>query len=133
MATSLNLARCMPTFTTEKHCENPERMQHLNVTLTHPVLGVLATVQCMKIFGHLRFKNNSNFLEIMDKESQELHEFSMGLFDKYSNIHPWLVGGGVKSGSGCWGTELSIGDMLYLEDVLVMEEVCSFVFYLWVA
>ena len=133
MATSLNLAGCTPTFTTEKHCENPERMQHLNVTLTHPVLGVLATVQCMKIFGRLRFKNNSDFLEIMDEESQELHEFSVGLFDKYSNIRPWLVDGGAKSGSGCWGTELSVGDMLYLEDVLVMEEVCSFVFYLWVA
>jgi hypothetical protein len=128
MATSLNLAECTPAFTTEKDFENPERMEHLTVTLTHPVLGELATVQCLKIFGRLRFKNNGDFLEMMDEESQELHEFSVGLFDRYSNIRPWLVDGGAKSGSGCWGTELSIGDMLYLEDVLVKEEVCSVCF-----
>jgi len=39
----------------------------------------------------------------MDEESQKLHEFPVGLFDKYSNIRPWLVDGGAKSGSGCWG------------------------------
>jgi len=37
-----------------------------------------------------------------------------------------LVDGGAKSGSRCWGTELSVGDILYIEDVLVKEEVCSF-------
>jgi hypothetical protein len=31
--------------------------------------------------------------EIMDKDSQELHEFSVGLFDMYGNIRPWLDGG----------------------------------------
>jgi len=41
-----------------------------------------------------------------DEESQELHEFSMGLFYQYSNIRSWLVDRGMKSGSGCWGTEL---------------------------
>jgi len=74
------------------------------------------------------FKKTGDFLEIMDEESQELYEFSVGLFDKYSNVRPWLVDGGAKSGSGCWGTELSVGDMLYLDDVLVKEEVCSLKF-----
>ena len=37
---------------------------------------------CLKILGHMRFKNTNNFLDIMDSdESQELHEFSVGLFD----------------------------------------------------
>ena len=52
----------------------------------------------------------------------------MGLFDKYNSIRPWLVDGGAKSGSGCWGSELSFGDILYVEDVLV-EEVCSLFFF----
>ena len=80
----------------------------------------------------MRFKNAEDFLEIMDEESQELQEFSVGLFDRYSNIRPWLVDGGAKSGSGCWGTELSVGNMLYIEDLMVKKEVCSF-FFLWVA
>ena len=46
----------------------------------------------------------------------------------YRNIRPWLFDSGVKGGSGCWGTELSVGDIFYVEDVLVKEEVCSFFF-----
>ena len=52
----------------------------------------------------------------------------MGLFDKYSNVRPWLVDGGSKSGSGCWGKELSVGDMLYVEDLMVKKEVCVSLF-----
>jgi len=49
----------------------------------------------------------------------------MDLFNKNSNVRPWLVDSGAKSGSGCWSTELSVGDMLYIEDLEVKEEVCS--------
>ena len=129
MAIPFNLAECTPKFCTEKHFENPETFQYLNATLTHPALSQLATARCLQILGRMRFKKNGQFLEIMDEESQELHEFSVGLFDKYSNVHPWLVDGGVKSGSGCWGTELSIGDMLYVKDVKVKKEVCFFFFF----
>jgi hypothetical protein len=128
MTIELNLAECTPKFSTEKHYEYPERMQYLNATLTHASLGELATVRCLQIHGCMRFKNAGDFLEIMDEHSQELHEFSAGLFDRYSNIRPWLVNGGAKSGSGCWGTELSVGDILYVVDVRVKEEVRSFFF-----
>lgn len=126
MAIELNLSECIPKFITEPHCEYPERMQYLNATLTHPSLGELATARCVQIHGRIQFKNAGNFLEMMDDESQELHEFSVSLFDKCSNVRPWLVDGGPKSGSGCWGTELSIGDMLYIKEVDVKKEVCSF-------
>jgi hypothetical protein len=84
-------------------------------------------VRSFQIQGRLRFKKVGNFLEIMDEDSQELHEFSATLFDKYSNVRPWLVDGGARSGSGCWGTELSVGDMLYIEEVYVKKEVCLIV------
>jgi hypothetical protein len=112
MAINLNLAECTPRFITEKHYDYPETMQYINGTLTHPSLGELGTVRSFQIQGRLRFKKVGNFLEIMDEDSQELHEFSATLFDKYSNVRPWLVDGGARSGSGCWGTELSVGDML---------------------
>jgi hypothetical protein len=127
MAT-LNLAECNATFRNKKHYENPETLQYLSATLTHPVFGELATAHCLKVVARMRFKSTGDFLEIMDDESQELHEFSVGLFDKYSNIRPWLVDGGAKSGSGCWGNELNVGDILYVQDVRVKEEVCSVLF-----
>ena len=125
-AIELNLSECTTKFTTKKHYEYPERMQYLNATLWHPSLGELATARCLQIHGRIHFKNAGDFLEIMDEDSQEMHEFSVGLFDKYSNVRRWLVNGGSKSGSGCWGMELSIGDMLYIEEVKVKGEVCSF-------
>ena len=126
MATTLNLAECTPKFRTKKHHENTETLQYLSGTLTHPVLGEIATAYCLKVIARMRFKSTGEFLEIMDDESQELHEFSVGLFDKYSNIRPWLVDGGAKGGSGYYGNELNVGDILYVQDVRVKEEVCSF-------
>lgn len=73
----------------------------------------------------MRVKNTGDFLEVIDEESRELQEFSLGLFDKYDNIHPWVVDAGAKSVSGCWGTRLSVGDMLYVENVNI-KEVCPF-------
>ncbi|KDR66028.1 hypothetical protein GALMADRAFT_259860 [Galerina marginata CBS 339.88] len=121
-APNLNLSECTTTFTTEKHYEYPERLNHLYGTLTHPTLGELGTVTALQITRRMYFKDAGDFLEIMDEDSQELHEFSTGLFDKNSNIRPWLVDGGSRSGSGCWGSELSVGDMLYVQDLSVKAE-----------
>ena len=124
MATDLNLAKCALKFSTKRHYEYPERLQCLIGTLTHPTLGKLATVRCLQIQRRIWFKEAGDFLEVMDAVSQELHQFSMDLFDKNSNVRPWLVDGGAKCGSGCWDTDLNIGDMLYIEDLEVKEEVC---------
>lgn len=124
MATELNLSECTANFTTKKRYDDPKRKQCLSGTLTHPTLGKLATVRCLQIQHRVWFKGAGVFLEVMDAVSQELHEFSVGLFDKDSNVRPWLVDSGSKSGSGCWSTELSVGDMLYIEDLEVKEEVC---------
>ncbi|CAA7262588.1 unnamed protein product [Cyclocybe aegerita] len=123
MATNLNLSECTATFRTKAHYEHRDRLQHVTGTLTHPTLGELATVSCLQIHGRMWFKRHGDFLEMMDDDSQELHEFSVTLFDKDSNVRPWLVdGGGARSGSGCWGMELSVGDMLYIKDLNVKEE-----------
>ncbi|KIM47235.1 hypothetical protein M413DRAFT_440719 [Hebeloma cylindrosporum] len=121
-AIELSVADCIPKFTTEKHYQNPKRMQYLSVKLMHPTLGELAYAVCLQINSRAQFKNAGDFLEVMDEDSQETQCFSMALFDKYSNIRPWLVDGGSKSGSGCWGTELSEGDMLYIVDLTVKDE-----------
>ena len=125
MAIELNLSEC--TFNNDDsdsgYSDPSKRMVHLYTTLTHPSLGVLATARCIRIQYRIKFKNYGDFLEMMDDESRELNEFSVALFDKYSNVRPWLVDGGAKSGSGCWGMELSVGDMLYIDELTVKKEV----------
>lgn len=131
MAVPLKLSECTPNFTTKKRCEHPERLQYIRGTLTHPTLGKLATVRCLQIQHRIWFKQAGDFLAVMDSVSRELHEFSVDLFDKNSNVRPWLVDSGAKSGSGCWSTELSVGDMLYIEDLKVKEGVCSLISFLF--
>ncbi|CAA7262590.1 unnamed protein product [Cyclocybe aegerita] len=50
------------------------------------------------IYGRMWFKRNGDFLEVMDEDSQELHEFSVTLFDKDSNTHGLLWGTGTGTG-----------------------------------
>jgi hypothetical protein len=59
----------------EKHFENPETFQYLNATLTHPVLGQLATTRCLQILGRMRFKNTSEFLEIWTRKARNSRWF----------------------------------------------------------
>ncbi|KAF8879191.1 hypothetical protein CPB84DRAFT_1793501 [Gymnopilus junonius] len=115
---------CTVSFTTEKHYELPRRLEYINGIVTHPSLGKLAiaTVKCLKITGRMWFKTNRDFLEIMDEESHELNEFSVALFDEGSNLRTFIIDGGPRSGSGCWGMELGVGDMLYVDDLEVKEE-----------
>ncbi|KAF8879186.1 hypothetical protein CPB84DRAFT_1828452 [Gymnopilus junonius] len=124
MAAHLDLSSCTATFRSEAHHEHPRRLSYLTGVLAHPSpsIGDLATVRCLKVTGRIWFKNNRDFLEVMDEESREMNEFSVGLFDAEGNIRSWLVDGGPRSGSGCWGVELSVGDMVYVEDLEVKEE-----------
>ena len=68
MATSLNLAECMPKIRTETHHEKAGTLQYLSTT--------------------------RDLLKIME-ESQELYEFPMDLFDGHCDIRPRLAEGGV--------------------------------------
>ena len=128
MATNLNLSECTVEFIAEDHPEYPNRLNFINGTLTHPTLGEFATVECIQMTRRMSFKNNDDFFLIMDDEGQELQEFAVAIFDTASNVHPWLVDGGPRSGSGCWGSELSVGDMLYITELKVKDEVCSLLF-----
>ncbi|PPQ84753.1 hypothetical protein CVT26_014688, partial [Gymnopilus dilepis] len=121
MSTPIDLSICTLEFETEEHYEFPRRLLHVTAKLTHPTLGELASASCLQIKGRAWFKDAADFLEVMDVDSDEWHEFST-LFDKGAVIRPELVDGGRRSGSGCWGKELNEGEMLYINDVRVKEE-----------
>ncbi|PPQ99871.1 hypothetical protein CVT26_009315 [Gymnopilus dilepis] len=122
MDVDINLPDCSAAFTSKPHPSSPKRLQHLHGALTHPFLGELATLRCVQILKRNDSKQFGDFFTLMDEDAQELHEFSIALFDKRSDIRPWLVDGGKRSGSGCWGEELSSGDMLYVQDLTVKPE-----------
>ena len=75
----------------------------------------------------MQVKNTGDFLEVIDEESLELQDFSLGLFTSTTiSIH----GSSMverKAVRGCWRTRLSVGDMMYVENVNI-KEVCPFSF-----
>ena len=80
-------------------------------------------MRAVKILERDASKHFGDFLEMMDADDKSLHEMSLTLFDKHSNLRPWLMDGGLRSGSGCWGDELSHGDLLYVQELRVPKEV----------
>lgn len=127
---SLNLAECTAIFKPGKNYDYPNRLRYLNGVAQHPKLGELARMGCLIVERRDLFKTHGDFLRMMDGESDEILQFAKGLFDAHSNVRPWLIDGGYRSGSGCWGAELSTGDILYIQDLTVKEQVkpffCSF-------
>lgn len=59
----------------------------------------------------------------MDEESDELHRFSMKLFDKNGMVRPEIVDHEHHKGSGAWGRELNDGTLVYIDDVEVKDQV----------
>jgi hypothetical protein len=127
---ALNLAECTATFKPGKNHDYPKRLRYLNGVARHPILGELATMQCIMVERRDFYKSHGDFLQMMDCESDELLQFAKALFDANSNVRPWLIDGGYRSGAGRWGAELSSGDILYILDLTVKEQVnlflCSF-------
>ena len=69
------------------------------------------------------WKAARQFGSIMEAETQELSDFSMSIFDNSINVHPFLLDGGPRSGSGCWGEELNQGNIVYLGNLAVTDQV----------
>lgn len=106
-------------FEAEESCDYPEQLHTLSGSAIDPVHGLVATLRGYCIYReHLE----GDFLAMMDDESQELHEFSVALFDRDGMIKPHLKNG-FRSGSKCWGDELNEGTLIYLEDITVGEKV----------
>lgn len=106
----------------EPHDEYPKTLTTLSVNVTHPDFGKIASLKAWRIS---RVHCRGDFLEIMDEESDEMHQFSVTLFDKYGTVRPHLVDPGSRSGTRCWGRELDAGELVYIEDISVKDTVSS--------
>ncbi|KAF9456663.1 ankyrin repeat family protein [Collybia nuda] len=91
--------------------EIPGTLETVIMEAIHPELGGVAKVTAVKVF---RSRCINDFLGIMDGHSDELHMFSVSLFNKHIQPQSWLLDGGRRSGTGCWGDEMNRGDIVYI-------------------
>ena len=118
--TPINIDNCNVRIKAKPDFENPKAVIRLTLVATHPEHGSIARIEAFRI---LRWFCRGEFLGIMDGYSEELHQFSMELFDKNGFVRPWLVDGGRRSGTGCWNRDLDDGALIYLEDMSVKDNV----------
>ncbi|KAF7350969.1 Ankyrin repeat family protein [Mycena sanguinolenta] len=102
----------------KRHREHPRVINIISVQVKHPQFGDLVSLEAWRIF---RAHCADSFLEIMDEDIDEMHQFSVTLFDKYGNLRPHLMSPGYRSGTGCWGQEVNSGQLLYILDMTVEE------------
>ncbi|KAF7362384.1 Ankyrin repeat family protein [Mycena venus] len=102
----------------KNHREHPRVIKNIIVKVKHPQFGDIVSLEAWRIS---RAHCADSFLEIMDEDMDEMHQFSVTLFDKYGNVRPHLVGSSYRSGTGCWGLEMNSGELLYIIDMNVTE------------
>ncbi|PBK66910.1 hypothetical protein ARMSODRAFT_1046286 [Armillaria solidipes] len=94
-------------------------MKSIRIKVAHPIHGSVGSLYALHIF---RSRCSNRFLEAMDMESEEMNTFGTTLFDKFGRIKPHIVAKGYRSGTGCWGEELSEGQIIYLTHIDVIEK-----------
>ncbi|KAF7297896.1 Ankyrin repeat family protein [Mycena chlorophos] len=101
------------------HYEYPRHIQDITLTAKHPQHGEVASLFAWRLVRPLF---GDRFLQILDEDHQEMHDFSSSLFDKYGKALPYIIEPGFRSGSGVWGQELNDGLLFYVMMVSVPEK-----------
>ncbi|KAG6908196.1 hypothetical protein DXG01_005785 [Tephrocybe rancida] len=66
---------------------------------------------------------DGQFLEVLDDHcGQEFREGAFAIYDKFGRVHPWLLDQGPRTGTGCWGSELNSGNIIYILEMDVDEQ-----------
>ncbi|KAJ7188876.1 ankyrin repeat family protein [Mycena filopes] len=102
----------------EVHPEHPGIITIISIEVKHPEFGDVGSLEAWTIS---RANCAGSFLEVMDKDMDEMHQFSVTLLDKYGHVRPHLVDPGHRSGTGCWGREMNSGELVYILNVDIKE------------
>ncbi|SJL02411.1 uncharacterized protein ARMOST_05738 [Armillaria ostoyae] len=116
---SISLLELTTTFKVKPTFETSWLMKSIRIKVAHPVHGSVGSLYALHIF---RSRCSNRFLEAMDMESEEMNVFGTTLFDKFGRIKPHIVAKGYRSGTGCWGEELSEGQIIYITHIDVIEK-----------
>ncbi|KAJ7503111.1 ankyrin repeat family protein [Mycena galericulata] len=114
--TTIDMNHLTLEIKSEKHWEHPKAIQIISLTVKHPELGDVVSLNAWRIS---RAYCADSFLEILDEDMDEMHQFSVTLFDKHGSVRPHLVDPGYRSGTGCWGREMDAGQLVYILDMSV--------------
>ncbi|KAG7447836.1 uncharacterized protein BT62DRAFT_993416 [Guyanagaster necrorhizus] len=117
----INLSELVVDLDVEPHLYYREVLQTLTMKVMYP--GSPDT-QIASLDGFIisRHRCGDNFHFFLDEENEELHWLSVVLFDKFGKVKPHIVSEGFRSGTRCWGTELSAGKIIYVHDVTVYQD-----------
>ncbi|KAK7057664.1 ankyrin repeat family protein [Favolaschia claudopus] len=103
----------------ENHWEYPRVIKTISVQVEHAQLGNIGSMEAWRISRGAHC--GDRFLEIMDEDMDEMHQFSVALFDKCGHVRPELVDAGYRSGTGCWGREMDSGALIYILGITINE------------
>ena len=78
-------------FSVKRDFECPSVFENLKLQIAHRTLGPVAKLSAVKI---IRSHCRGSFLETLDAHSEDLHHFSVELFDNYGRVYPWLFESG---------------------------------------
>ncbi|KAJ7581864.1 hypothetical protein C8J56DRAFT_1168494 [Mycena floridula] len=106
-------------FSNKKDHEWPRQLSRCILTVKHPLDGQIGTLHAIVVH---RAIISTDFLEVMDEDSQETLEFSIKVFDKHCRVRRHLVEPGARAGTGCWGEEMNSGNVIYLKDMTVNDK-----------
>ncbi|KAK0190556.1 ankyrin repeat family protein [Armillaria mellea] len=116
---SISLSELTATFKAKPTVETSWLMKSIRIKVAHPIHGSLGSLYALHIF---RSRCSNRFLEAMDIECDEMNTFGTTLFDKFGRIKPHIITKGYRSGTGCWGEELSEGQLIYITHIDVIEK-----------
>ncbi|KAG7447865.1 uncharacterized protein BT62DRAFT_1075181 [Guyanagaster necrorhizus] len=119
--TMINLSELVVDLDVEPHLDSREVLQTLTMKVMYP--GSPDT-QIASLVGFIisRHRCGDDFHLVLDEENEELHWLSVVLFDKFGKVKPHIICEGFRSGTRCWGTELSAGKIIYVQDVTVYQD-----------
>ncbi|KAK0499665.1 ankyrin repeat family protein [Armillaria luteobubalina] len=116
---SISLSELTATFKVKPTIETSWLMKSIQISVAHPIYGSVGSLNALHIF---RSRCSNRFLEAMDIEDEEMNTFGSTLFDKFGRIKPHIITKGYRSGTGCWGEELSEGQIIYITYIDVNEK-----------
>ncbi|KIJ65695.1 hypothetical protein HYDPIDRAFT_39613 [Hydnomerulius pinastri MD-312] len=118
---TIKLGDCTPTFRVTPSYESPGVIEHIVMSLNHPVAGNIGELEAVMI---IRFRAGDTLFEVLDAESDELMRLGTVVLDKFGLVRPWLIDNEFHKGTGCWGTEMNAnkGPMVYITEMNVIPE-----------
>ncbi|KAL0961301.1 hypothetical protein HGRIS_006260 [Hohenbuehelia grisea] len=122
MSSALNgpvdLSQCVAQVKSAKHDEGPGLLRTLSIIVTHAEHeSAIASLN-----GLLIDRSAGRFREAMSVEPMDLLKFGDTLFDNRGNLRTWVKEDESRRGTGCWGSELNHGRMVYIQSISVRED-----------